>query len=498
MTGAVQWPVVKALGGLVLALAACGDDTTYAIDQPARTSRCAPGGFSAVADPVGAYNLVYRYEGGFEQTGAFRIARSGAGLVLRLGEVDTPLVSDGRARVAATGTARDGTSFRLAEVDAACGLTGTYATCFSGACYTYAIEARPLAPLAEPRAFGLRLLGEFAGTAADPWRAHGLPVNVRVADEVAYVADYADGLRLVDVRDPAALRELGHVPTRSGNPDEIWNDVKLVTAGARRYALVASSVVGVEVVDVTDPRAPVAVARLGERERNVHTLSVAGTHAYLAASEQGLEIWDVADPVHAIQRGAWIHPSMASLTAYLHDLYVDGDRAYLSYWDLGLAIVDVRDPGNPTLVGSFAGYGERTSHSVWVTTVGGARLAIHGDEQWGAHVRVVDVTEGTPGFGTARAAWQTRPEVSVHNIMAFGRLAFLTHYQDGVRVLDLSDPAHPHSLAWFHTWSQDDPDTGRSFYEGAVGLDVDLAARRIYDADSLRGLMVLEMEFTPF
>ncbi|MCE9580032.1 MAG: hypothetical protein K8W52_43350 [Deltaproteobacteria bacterium] len=492
--------MVKALALGVLAfgaVAACGDDATYAIDQPARTSHCAPGGFAEVGDPVGAYNVVYRFEGGFAQTGAFRIARSGPGLVLRQGELDTPLVTEGRARVATLGTARDGTSYRFTDVDAACGITGTYASCRSGACYTYAIEARPLAPLDEARAFGLHALGEFAGTAADPWLASGLPVNVRVAEGVAYVADYRDGLRLVDVRDPAHLRELGHVPTRSGDPDEIWNDVKLTRAGGRSYALMASSVVGVEVVDVTDPAAPAVAARLGERWRNVHTLFVDGARAYLAASEQGLEIWDIADPLHATQVGAWTHPASASLSPYLHDLYVDGDRAYLNYWDLGLAIVDVRDPASPALVGTFTGYGETTSHSSWVTTIAGARIAVHGDEQWGAHVRVVDVTEGSPGFGTALAAWQTRPEVSVHNLMAFGRLAFLTHYQDGVRVLDLSDPWHPHSLAWFNTWSADEPGTGVSFYEGAVGLDVDLVARRIYVADTHRGLLVLAMDFAP-
>jgi hypothetical protein len=479
-----------------LIIAGCGDDGTYAIDQPARTTRCTPGGFAAIADPTGAYNAVERFEGKFEQTLGFRIARSGPGLVMRQHGVDVPLVVDGRARVAETIAADRHITFRFEEVDAACGVIGTASSCFSGQCYAYTFEARPLAPLAEPRAFGLTLRGEFAGAAADPWTARGLPINVRVADNIAYVATYRDGLRLVDVRDPAALAELGHVPTASGDPDEIWNDVKLVDAGARRFALLASSVVGVVVVDVTDPRAPRIAGRLGDRDRNVHTLFVDGGRAYVAAAAEGLEIWDLADPLHATQLASWSYPE-PSLAPYLHDLYVHGDRAYLDYWDLGLVIVDVHDPTAPVLRGRFVGYGQATSHSSWVTQIGARAIAVHGDEQWDAHVHVVDVTEGSPGFATSIAAWRTRPEVSVHNIMAAGQLAFVTYYQDGVRVLDLADPAHPHSLAWFNTWSADEPGSGASFFEGAVGLDVDLAARRIYVADTLRGLLVLDMDFAP-
>ena len=70
-------------------------------------------------------------------------------------------------------------------------------------------------------------------------------------------------------------------------------------------------------------------------------------------------------------------------------------------------------------------------------------------------------------------------------------LAHLAHYQDGLRVLDLSDPTRPRPVAWANTWTYAGA-RGRSFYEGAVGLDVDPATRRIYVADSERGLLIYE------
>jgi hypothetical protein len=158
-----------------------------------------------------------------------------------------------------------------------------------------------------------------------------------------------------------------------------------------------------------------------------------------------------------------------------------------------MMIVDVSNPAAPALVGAFAGYGERTSHSSWVTQVGERKIAVHGDEQWGAHVRIVDVTEGTGAFATGIGEWQTRPEVSVHNIMAFGDRAYVAHYQDGIRILDLSDPTAPEEVAHYQTWPGYDTAYGYSFYESAIGIDVDVDAGLVYVADTHRGLLVLRI-----
>jgi hypothetical protein len=83
-----------------------------------------------------------------------------------------------------------------------------------------------------------------------------------------------------------------------------------------------------------------------------------------------------------------------------------------------------------------------------------------------------------------------RPEVSIHNIMAFGDVAYVSWYQDGVRLVDVSDPTAPRVTAYYNSWDGRD---GRSFFEGAIGLDVDLAAGLLYVADTARGLIVLRI-----
>jgi hypothetical protein len=497
--------VVTVLAVLVVLVAAgCGDDGVPGAGGPdagppdGGAPVCAGRGVGDLA-LRGIYNGQVDYGDGYVTALAMRFDGDPGANTVPLGGTSVPLTQRAQSISATEGDMTDGRSFELTGVDPDCTLHGAWHRCSQGACYDAALLLKKLVRLPEAPAHGLTELGEFDGDPGDLWFDAGLAVNVRVTDDVAYVADYWDGLRIVDVSDPAHLVELGHVPAEFPSSSEIYNDVKIADDGAgHRYALMGSNVAGVVVVDVTDPTRPAIAGHFGTAAQggasDVHTIFLDGGKAYLANIDLGLEIWNVADPASPTKLGAWALDDPSHPFAFPHDLYVEGDRAYVNYWDGGMAVVDVSDPTAPRSVGTFAGYGEHTSHSNWVTTIGARRIAVHGDEQWGAHVHVVDVTEGTDAFATSIGEWQTRPEVSVHNIMAFGSTAIMAHYQDGVRVLDLSDPTAPRQVAWFDTWPGYDPRYGDSFYEAAVGIDVDVARQRVYVADTHRGLIVLHLD----
>ncbi|MBK9029835.1 MAG: hypothetical protein IPL61_00580 [Myxococcales bacterium] len=461
-------------------------------DDPADFDRsgCVAGSLAGL-DPQAIYHLQVDFEG-FVSTTAARLDV--------LGDGQFGGVLAGRDATRALASADDIFLYReidpentrtldlCAQVDGF--VTGQYAYCSSQGCFLGTVRGKAVRRLAEPAASGLVLLGEYS----DPTWAPGIGVNVRVDGDLAYLARYQDGLRILDIADPAHVVEVGHAPTEDAQGREIYNDVKLARANGRRYAIVGSNLAGAVVWDVTTPAAPTLVAHMGTSiggdPINVHTVFVDGGKAYLANTDLGLEIYDLADPAAPVRLGQVANPS-ASGDVFLHDLSVQGDRAYLNFWEAGMVIADVADPAAPAVVGTFANYGETSSHSNWVTQVGSRRIAAHGDEQWGSHLRLVDVTEGTAGFLGQTGAWKTRDEVSAHNIMAFGSIVYVAYYQDGVRLIDIADPAAPREVAWFNTWPGYDRGYGYSFYEGAVGIDVDVARRRVYVADSNRNLMIL-------
>lgn len=325
-------------------------------------------------------------------------------------------------------------------------------------------------------------------------------VNVRVAGNLAYVAKYGDGLIVADVSDLTRPRPIG----RSGvaSTGEIFNDVKIAPGG--QHVLMASSTRGMVVIDVTNPALPMEVTRApsgpcdgtprpagcsNSNVSNVHTLFVEGTLAYLAdISLGGIRIVDVSNPAQPVELGQYL---VGGDEDFVHDLMIRNRIAYLSSWQNGFLIVDCNNPAQPVLRGSYT-YARSTSHSNWVQSMGDRLVAMHGDEDYTAHLRMLDVTD--PANIRLLSEWQMRPEVSIHNVVMLGTRGYMAHYQDGVRVLDLSDPTRPRRLAHFNTWTLTG-DPGVSFYEGAVGIDVDLDRRLLFVADSQRGLLILRERF---
>ncbi len=340
----------------------------------------------------------------------------------------------------------------------------------------------------EVEAEGLAKVAELRG--AD-WGT-GPFVNVRVAGGRGFLVGHRDGLRILDISraaDHGVVAEIAHVPSRN---DEVWNDVKVVGG---RWALLASSARGMVVVDAGDPAAAIppaptiAVGRFpdGPHPENVHSIFVEGSTAYLAdITRNGIVIADVSDPARPRQTGEY--KLMTGGTRLVHDLYVQDRVAYLNYWTEGLVMVDVSDPAAPRKLGHYR-YDGAASHGSWLVAgaaVGGGKVLVHGDEGWGAHLRMIDVDPASPTFMIPLGSFRIRDQVSVHNITCAGARCAVTHYQDGVRIVDVSAPSDPRQVGYFNTWRGD---RGKDFFEGAVGIDV--SGDLIYVADAQRGLIVL-------
>ncbi len=447
--------------------------------------RCARGGFGGVA-LAGVWSLDITLPGR-QGPGVFSFDKSGNLLQGRNGTLVFNHIEQSEGRLffyyavdrAGVPTVR---SFLVCQTPAPGGkhLSGLYGTCGNGSCVQGTFEATRVERRAgEAEAEGLTKLGEvgFPGTA-------GITTNVRVQGRYAYLSRYQDGLRVVDVSDPTRPVAVGHGEPETPANGEIYNDVKLLPG----WAFLASTAHGVVVWDVSNPAAPLRVANL-EDGTNVHTIFLLGTTLYAASTGggfSGLVMWDVSNPRMAGRLGQLDQPVG---TDYLHDLYVEPGRAYLDYWEAGLLIADVTDPARARELGRYDAYERRKSHSSWVTTIGGRKIAVHGDEDFGAHTRILDVTD--PARITLLSEYSLRPEVSVHNIYAEGARAYLSHYQDGLRVLDLTDPQRPVAIAYFNSWSPERAEAN-SFYEGGIGLDK--VGELIYLADTARDLLVLRLD----
>ena len=305
--------------------------------------------------------------------------------------------------------------------------------------------------------------------------------NVAVEGGIAYVAG-PQGIEIVDVSSPQAPHAMSHV-------EGMWNDVRVVRGETSVVVFGATNSFETMYIDVTDPTGPyVAGAVRGATQfATSHSLQVSGNRLYLADYTDAVPVFDISDPLSPILLGSARVPDSDH---GIHDLTVDGETLFINQTSAGFVALDLGDSlAKPTLLGRTT---SAYSHASAAGTVAGRKLALHGDEgmtgsDGGAFLRVLDGDPASAGFLSELGRYQSRPEVGIHNFELIGDRAYIAYYQDGVRVVDLSDPTRPREVAHYNTW---DPATASSGpFSGALGIRV--VDGLIYVADSERGLLIL-------
>ena len=283
-----------------------------------------------------------------------------------------------------------------------------------------------------------------------------------------YAVLNANGLTMIDVSGPVPV-EVSHVP--GGESD-------IEVAG--HYAYVSGNGSPVQVIDIADPAAPVVVRTFAghpdEPATGVHTLSIAGGYLYLNGNVGGLSIWSLADPAAPAYVGAYRRE-------YAHDVLVRGDTLYAALiYGGGVDIVDIRDRANPALIANI-NYPGSGAHNV-CSTEDGSYLFVGDEIGTGRWTRVFDVRD--PFNVEMVAEIIVDPDATVHNCHVRGNLLYLAHYELGVRVWDVSDPAAPAEVA-FHVGGGAQSDLVWTAWPF-------LPSGKILASDILGGLTVLRLD----
>lgn len=159
---------------------------------------------------------------------------------------------------------------------------------------------------------------------------------------LAYVADGAAGLRIVDVSDPSAPTEIGFLDT----PGSAF-DLELTGA----IAWLADGPAGLRAIDVSTPSAPLEIGAL-DTAGTASELEIRGNLAILADSGSGVRLIDVSVPEEPAEIGAL---SIAAADVELANgvLYVAAEDDTVRIVDLGPEYVP--EPGRILLgIAAFA------------------------------------------------------------------------------------------------------------------------------------------------
>ncbi len=242
-------------------------------------------------------------------------------------------------------------------------------------------------------------------------------------------------LVVVDVSDPAKPSEL------SFKSIGVWTGTNLAVADGRAYLVDHGSSEGLaslQVLDMSDPDDPVALARCDLAAPDVRSVAVLDGLLFITTGD-GLIAVDVIDPSATAMRGFYLFERVSRTG---RDVAVEGRYAYIAAgWD-GLQVVDLSDAANPRVVSRFD-----TSGHAWAVALQDG-LAYIADENCG--LRVIDVHD--PLQPLEIGSYDVPgPYDFFHGVAVDGSYAYVAEGQElgtGLRIVDVAEPASPTEVAF--------------------------------------------------
>ncbi len=336
----------------------------------------------------------------------------------------------------------------------------------------------------EADASNMRLIGH------NDMSGRGDCMHVNVVDGYAFVGHMGEngiGTSILDVRDPAAPRLVTQIPVPAhthSHKVQVVDGVLLVNY--EQFGRAGQGVTGLKVFDVSRPEQPREIGFLPMTGKGVHRMTYwEPPYAYVTGSEAGwtdqfFMIIDLSDPARPREVGRWWLPGMWTAGGEqstappgrryaLHHALTRGDRAYMGWWDAGLVILDIADKSRPRLVSHLPFGLDVSACTHTALPLPGKDVLVVTDEGVSSYcpeiikiVRVVEIAdERNPrviaSFPIPQGDFATRGGwFGPHNIheMRPGSLIdpttiYLTYFNAGVRVVDISEPAQPREIAHF-------------------------------------------------
>ena len=268
------------------------------------------------------------------------------------------------------------------------------------------------------------------------------------------------GTAIYNVTHPATPVLVGFIP----GPQSVWREFK----SYRDWIYVTSEGFGtgrgLQIIRMTNPDAPVLAATYTTNFVTAHTVAVDTTRGILICNgtrnpdgfATGMRILALnnpglgATPETPVEIGWWPGGSIPVPDAeYVHDSVPVGNRIYCASIYTGIErVMDFTNPATPTQLSAWT-YPGGFTHNSWPDATGSFLYVT--DEVKGEPLKVFDISNlASPVLANAITS---NPHAIVHNAHVRGSELYLSNYTEGIRVLDLSDPAHPAEFGWADSYA---------------------------------------------
>jgi choice-of-anchor B domain-containing protein len=311
--------------------------------------------------------------------------------------------------------------------------------------------------------------------------------------EYALVGLY-NRLSIVSLADPDNIVEVASV----SGANSAWRDMK--TYGEHAYVVAEKGQDGILSVDLSN--LPTSVTHQFYNTNNLPSGDLKQAHnlfidegtglAYLAGASfasgrvnnGGMVIYDVAT-TPGVPAFVAFGPSI-----YSHDVFVQNDLMYASEIYAGkLTIYDVSDLQNITTVGSTPTPTTFT-HNAWASA--DDNYVFTTDERGGASTAAYGISDPSDIMlmDEFRPARSLNTSTIPHNVHVHNNYLVISHYTDGVEIVDAADPDNLIEVAYYDTWMG-----GNGGFNGSWGAYPFLPSGLMLASDIDNGLFVFEVDY---
>ncbi len=255
-----------------------------------------------------------------------------------------------------------------------------------------------------------------------------------------------NGTAIYNVTDPASTYLVEFIT----GPNSLWHEMKSYRNWIYAVSEGDTPGGGLQIISMVDPENPVLVNTYTTNFVTAHTVSVDTTRALLVVNgtrnggpATGMRILTLASPgspTNPVELSHWPIGGDPDFTDYVHDCMLVGNRLYAASIYVGTQrVLDITNPALPTVINSWTYPSAFYTHNAW-PDVSQNYLYVT-DEQNGQTMRVFDISNVMSPVLVNELT--SNPAAIVHNAHVKGNELHLANYTEGIRILDITDPAHP-------------------------------------------------------